>query len=78
MEGIPSEAVSDKNGLVCLLFILLLAPLGIHRFYVGKIGTGIAFLLTGGGFLIWWLIDLIMIVMGSFTDSDGRKVKLSS
>ena len=78
MEGVPSETVSDKNGLVCLLFILLLAPFGIHRFYVGKVGTGIAYLLTFAGFGIWWLIDLILIAMGSFTDSDGRKVKLST
>ena len=80
MEGIPSEAVSDKNGLICLIFLIIpvTAPLGIHRFYAGKIGTGILFLLTVVGFGIWWLIDLIMIAMGSFTDSDGRKVKLTT
>lgn len=72
------QEVSDKSGIACLLFLLLLSLLGIHRFYVGKVGTGILFLLTFGGFGLWWLIDLIMLICGSFTDADGRKVKLSS
>ena len=72
------EEVSDKSGIACLLFLLLLNLLGIHRFYVGKVGTGILFLITFGGFGLWWLIDLIMLICGAFTDADGRKVKLSN
>ena len=72
------QEVSDKSGIACLLFLLLLNLLGIHRFYVGKVGTGILFLITFGGFGLWWLIDLIMLICGAFTDADGRKVKLSN
>ena len=67
---------SEKSGIACLLFLLLLAPLGLHRFYVGKVGTGILFLITGGGLGLWWLIDLIILIVGSFTDADGAAVKL--
>ncbi len=67
---------SDKSGLACLLFLLLLAPFGIHRFYVGKIGTGILYLLTAAGLGIWWLVDVVLVVSGGFTDANGAKVKL--
>ena len=68
---------SEKSGLVALLLCIFLGGLGIHRFYVGKIGTGIIWLLTGGLFGIGTIIDLIMIVIGSFKDKDGKTVKLA-
>ncbi len=69
-----SHDISPKSRLVALLLCFFLGWLGIHRFYVGKIGTGILMLLTAGGFGIWVIIDLILIVMGSFTDKEGRRV----
>ena len=64
--------VSKKNFIATTLLCFFLGNFGIHRFYVGKVGTGILMLLTLGGFGIWFLIDFIMIVTGNFTDCSGR------
>ena len=68
---------SDKGFVPTLLLALLLGAFGAHRFYVGKIGTGILMLLTLGGLGIWALIDLIIIAIGNFTDKQGRPIKAS-
>ena len=65
----------DKQKITAILLCLLPAFFGIngiHRFYTGKTGSGIAMLLTCGGLGIWTLIDLIMIAMGKFTDANER------
>lgn len=65
--------VSKKKKLVALLLCFFLGGLGIHRFYVGKVGTGILQIVTIGGFFgIWVLIDLIMIILGKFSDKEGN------
>lgn len=62
---------SDKSFIATLLFCLLLGTFGVHRFYVGKIGTGILMLITLGGLGIWVLIDFIMICCARFRDKEG-------
>ncbi len=57
------------------MLCFFLGGLGVHRFYAGKVGTGILMLLTFGGFGIWTIVDFITIVIGSFTDADGRPIK---
>ena len=62
---------SQYNRLVALLLCIFVGFLGVHRFYVGKIGTGLLWLFTGGCFGIGAFVDLIMICTGSFTDQYG-------
>lgn len=58
----------------CISVVFFLGWTGAHRYYVGKIGTGILMLFTGGVFGVLWLIDFIMIIVGAFTDSSGSKL----
>lgn len=57
-------------GLICFF----LGFLGVHRFIVGKIGTGLIYLFTGGLFGIGWIIDFVMILSGTFTDAKGNTI----
>ena len=65
---------SPKSRLIALLLCVFVGGLGIHRFYVGKIGTGILFLLTAGVFGIGVIVDLIKIATGKFTDKYGNVI----
>lgn len=47
--------------LIVLLMSIFFGGLGIDRFIMGQVGLGILKLITGGGFGIWWLIDVILI-----------------
>ena len=68
-ENVQKEG---KSWLITLLLCIFVGYLGGHRFYTGKIGTGVAQLLTAGGCGIWTLIDLIQILTNKYTDADGN------
>jgi len=67
-------AVSEKDWVVTLVLAVFLGPLGIDRFYTGKIFVGVLKLLTFGFGGIWWLIDIILLVTGNYNDGHGLKV----
>lgn len=75
MEHQHETHISPKLRLAAALFCGFFGFLGIHRFYVGKVGTGILMILTVGGFGIWTVIDFIFIVLGQFRDKEGRLVR---
>ena len=58
-----------------MLLCLLLGVFGVHKFYVGKKGWGIAYIFTYGLFGIAIFIDPLIILFGQFKDSDGKKLK---
>ncbi len=68
-------ANGQKSWLVALLLCFFLGSLGAHRFYVGKMGTGVVQLITLGGCGIWALIDFIMIILGKFKDAQGADLQ---
>ncbi len=77
--NIPTTTAKDQinpEWIITLLLAILLGSIGIHRFYNGKIGTGILMIVTFGGFGIWILVDLIMIVLGKFTTKQGNLIPI--
>jgi TM2 domain-containing membrane protein YozV len=73
------EADASPKSKLAVTLLCILPSLfwinGIHRFYLGKIGTGIAMLLTLGGLWIWTLIDFIYAVSGNMKDKEGKLIK---
>ncbi|BCA94827.1 hypothetical protein TUM19329_11880 [Legionella antarctica] len=71
------ENQSSKSGKAALILCIFLGMLGAHRFYVGKIWTGILMLLSGGAIGVWALIDVIVIVKNKFEDKNGNRLEVS-
>ncbi|MGH7701201.1 MAG: NINE protein [Gemmatimonadales bacterium] len=69
------EEVSDRSRGATLALAIVGGVVGLHRFYVGKVGSGVLMILTLGGFGLWWLYDLIVITAGDFRDGDGRTIR---
>lgn len=67
--------VPHKNKLTAILLSIFLGGLGIDRFYLGYTILGIIKLLTGGGFGIWILVDIILICTGALQPADGSQWK---
>jgi len=55
------KKVRKVNWVLVLVMSIVFGQLGVDRFIMGKVGTGILKLITFGGFGIWWLVDVILI-----------------
>lgn len=66
-----TKKISEKKILPAFLLCFLFGHFGVHRFFVGRTGTGILWLCTLGLLGIGTLVDLIMIIVGTFKDKDG-------
>ncbi len=66
--------MSEKRKLPAFLLCLFFGVFGVHRYYVGKIATGLMQLCTAGGLGIWVLFDLLVILLGGFTDKEGKLI----
>jgi hypothetical protein len=70
----PQGNVSPKSRLVAALLAWFVGVLGVHRFYLGKTGTGLLMLFTLGGLWVWSFIDFVLIVGGDMKDKEGLPV----
>ena len=80
----PAAAQGDRNKYVAAILALLLGTLGVHRFYLGRIGSGIALLVlscTVVGLLVsvpWALIDMVRYLVMPESDFAARYEKARS
>lgn len=66
--------MTRKSKTVALLLSIFLGYLGIDRFYLGYFWTGLLKLLTGGGFFLWYVVDIVNIARGKAVDSRGGEL----
>lgn len=68
VDPILNNYASSKSRTIALLLAIFLGMFGAHRFYAGKIGTGVLYLFTLGICGVGWIYDIVMICLGRFTD----------
>jgi hypothetical protein len=69
------RALSHKNWHTALLLSILLGFFGADRFYVGRPGLGVLKLISFGGYFVWWVIDVVLLLQGRMKDDFGRQVR---
>jgi class 3 adenylate cyclase len=72
---IETATISSRKRLLTIVLCTVFGLFGAHRFYVGKRTSGFLQLFTIGGLGIWYVIDLLIVLFGEFTDSEGKEIK---
>ncbi|MCB9780748.1 MAG: TM2 domain-containing protein [Alphaproteobacteria bacterium] len=67
----PPAAREPRDRMITVVLCVLVGPFGVHRFYTGHTGIGLAQLFTMGGCGAWWFADLMALYRGTYTDADG-------
>jgi len=67
--------VSERSRGVALALGFFGGFFGLHRFYVGKTGSGVAMIVTIGGLGIWWLYDMVLLATGEFRDIEDLPLR---
>ena len=75
MPAEPKRVTSCRKILPALILCLVFGLFGTHRFYVGKVGTGILQMLTLGGLGFWVIFDAVLLVLGKFVDAEGAQLR---
>ena len=70
-----TTSTSDKKKMTAFLLCLFGGYIGLHYFYVGRIGTGLVRFITLNFFGIGWIIDIVKIALGSFRDNVGAPLR---
>ena len=69
------RGLSNRNWNTALLLSILMGIFGADRFYVGRTGLGILKLVTFGGYFVWWVMDVILLLQGRMKDDLGKLVQ---
>ena len=74
VEVEPQTLAGQRHFLAAFFLSFMWGTFGVDRFYLGKIGTGVLKLLSFGGFGIWTIIDLALIMSGTMRDKQGQEL----
>jgi hypothetical protein len=66
--------VSDRSRGVALGLAVVGGVFGLHRFYSGRVESGVWMCLTLGGLGVWYLYDVVVISAGDMRDGEGRRI----